>query len=80
MRQKRTSLEIKEEILNNLINGNEKTFFHLSQLCNTGTITIRDNCEELLLHNYVKIEKRGNRRLFSFVKITHKGRNFLKIL
>ena len=55
MRQKRSSLGIKKEILHNLGDGSEKTFFHLAQLCNTGTITIRDNCEELLLHNYIQI-------------------------
>ena len=80
MRQKRSSLGIKKEILHNLGDGSEKTFFHLAQLGNTGTITIRDNCEELLLHNYIQIEKRGNRRIFNFVKITQKGRDFLKNL
>ena len=80
MRTKRSSLEIKKEILRNLVDNSEKTFFHLACSCNTGTITIKDNCEELLLHNYIKIEKRGNSRIFNFVKITHKGRDFLKRL
>ena len=80
MRQKRSSLGIKKEILLNLSDSREKTFFHFAQLCDTGTVTVRTNCEELLLHNYIKIEKRGKRRIFNFVKITQKGRNFLKNL
>ncbi len=78
---KRSSLNIKKKILE-LITSSPMTFAQLERKVNTGFITIKTNCEELQLYGFVKIEKkekhqRSGRPYFQ-VKITEKGREFLK--
>lgn len=78
---KRSSLDIKKKILN-LIKSSPLTFAQLERKTNTGYNTIKNNCDELGMYGFVKIEKKEKHpksgRSFYEVKITDKGRDFLR--
>jgi len=79
---KRTSLEIKREILKTLSDGNPHSYAELERKVNTGYRSVVSNCEELRGFGAVKIaqlkEHSANGRPFFQVDITNLGRNFLK--
>ena len=78
---KRTSFEIKKKILS-LLKSESLTYAQLERKTNTGFRTVKSNCEELALYGLVeikKIEKHTlNGRHFFQIKITEKGRSFMK--
>ncbi len=80
---KRTSFEIKKRILG-LLKSSPLTFAQLGRKTDTGYNTIKNNCNELELYGFIKIEKnkkhpRSGRPFFE-IKITDKGIEFIKEL
>jgi len=78
---KRSSFDIKKKILS-LVKSSPLTFAQLERKTNTGYNTIKNNCDELELYGFVNIEKKEKHpksgRPFYQVKITNKGREFLR--
>ena len=81
---KRTSQEIKKEILKILSNIKSLSYSELERKVNTGYKTIVSNCQELQSFDSVKITKLkdhvSNGKEYSLIKITEQGRKFLKNL
>lgn len=77
---KRTSFDIKKRILE-LLKSSSLTFAQLERKTNTGFNTIKNNCEELVLYGFIKIEKKEKHpksgRPYFEISITNKGREFL---
>lgn len=78
---KRSSFDIKKRILV-LLKSSSLTFAQLERKTNTGYNTIKNNCDELALYGFIKIEKKEKHpksgRPFYQVKITEKGLEFLE--
>ena len=78
---KRTSFDIKKRILE-LLKSSSLTFAQLERKTNTGYNTIKNNCEELVLYGFIKIEKKEKHpksgRPFYQLKTTDKGSEFIK--
>lgn len=78
---KRSSFDIKKKILT-LIKSSSLTFAQLERKTNTGYNTIKNNCDELALYDFVKIEKKPKHpksgRAYFEISITDKGREFLE--
>lgn len=78
---KRSSFDIKKRILN-LIKSSPLTFAQLERKINTGFNTIKDNCKELELYGFVKIEQQERHERsgqpYYLVRITQRGLEFLQ--
>ncbi len=78
---KRSSFDIKKKILM-LIKSSPLTFAQLERKTNTGYNTIKNNCDELVMYGFVKVEKKKKHpksgRPYFIISITEKGREFLE--
>ncbi|MCH7568643.1 MAG: hypothetical protein IIA87_04440 [Nanoarchaeota archaeon] len=81
---KRSSQEIKKEILEILSKGKSYSYAQLERKVNTGYRSIVLNCKELESFNAVEIKKRSkhsaNGRPYFVINITEQGRKFLQNL
>ena len=77
---KRSSFDIKKRILE-LIKSSNLTFAQLERKTNTGYNTVKNNCEELAIYGFIKIEKKEKHpksgRNYFEISITLEGRDFL---
>ena len=75
---KRTSLEIKKEILK-LLKKSPKTFAELERKVNSSFQSIKSNCKELQFFGFIKVSRKKhhvNGRIANFVSLTKKGKEF----
>lgn len=68
---KRTSRQVKQDILKVLKDGNEHTYGDIERKANTNWLTVRDHCEELEFFDSVTISSQNR------VKITKRGIDLL---
>lgn len=71
---KRTSREIRKDILKTLSNGKEYSYGEIERKVDTNWQTVRNHCEEFKILGFVAISKENR------IKITKEGIEFLKKL